>query len=95
MKKREHEDEDEFLGPSKSQLKRDALEILELGRKMVDLKPQILKQLPLPEETLQAILEAKTMRQGALKRQVQYIGKCLRNEADLTALRQALSIYFK
>ncbi|MCX7123591.1 MAG: DUF615 domain-containing protein [Gammaproteobacteria bacterium] len=97
MKKREHEqeDEEEFSGPSKSQLKRDALEILELGRKMVNLNPQILKKLPLSEEALKCIIEAKPMRQGALKRQVQYIGKLLRHEEDLTPLRQALSIYFK
>ena len=86
--------EDEFQEPSKSQRKRDALEILELGRKMVNLNPQILKKLPLSEEVLRAILEAKPMRQGALKRQVQYIGKLLRHEENLAELRQALHVYF-
>jgi ribosome-associated protein len=90
-----HDEENEYRGPSKSQLKRDALEILELGRKMVHLNPQSLKKLPLTEELLQAILSAKTMKQGALKRQVQFIGKLLRQEDDLTPLRQAVSIYFK
>ena len=95
MKRHEEDFENEFDGPSKSQRKRDALEILELGRNMVNLKPPVLKKLPLSEELLQAILEAQPMRQGALKRQVQFIGKLLRHEEDLSALRQALSIYFK
>ncbi len=91
----ESEAEFEYAGPSKSQLKRDALEILELGRKMVNLSPQTLKKLPLSEALLKAILEAKPMRQGALKRQVQFIGKHLRHEEDLGPLREALRIYFK
>jgi len=94
-KKKPDDVEFEFDGPSKSQLKRDALEILELGRKMVNLKPPVLKKLPMSEELLQAILAAQPMRQGALKRQVQFIGKILRHEEDLVPLREALSIYFK
>ncbi len=80
---------------SKSQRKRDALEIQDLGRQMVQLKPQILESLPLDPATREAILAAKTLRQGALKRQIQYIGKCLRQEEDLLPLRQALAAYLK
>ncbi len=80
---------------SKSQKKRDALALQDLGRNMIDLKPEVLKKLPLTETIQKAILAGKSMKMGAKKRQVQYIGKLLRQEEDLTALHRALANYFK
>lgn len=80
---------------SKSQKKRDALALQDLGRKMIELKPEILRGLPLSEDILKALIAAKPMKMGARKRQIQFIGKLLRQEEDLTALLQAVAFYCK
>jgi len=64
---------------SKSQLKREAHALLELGKKLVQLDKASLAKIPLPDDLLGAINSAKKIRQhGALKRQLQYIGKLMR-----------------
>ena len=64
---------------SKSQLKRDAHALLELGKKLVQLDKGLLAKIPLPDNLLEAINSARKIRQhGALKRQLQYIGKLMR-----------------
>ncbi len=64
---------------SKSQLKREAHALLELGKKLVQLDGASLTKIPLPDNLLDAINNAKKIRQhGALKRQLQYIGKLMR-----------------
>lgn len=80
---------------SKSQKKRDAHALQDLGRQMIGLKPEVLKKLPLSEEILKAVLAGKPMKMGALKRQIQYLGKLLRQEEDLTELQRALTDYLK
>lgn len=80
---------------SKSQLKREAQARTELGFDLVKLKPSVLAQMPLPEHILDAITAAQNMKQGALKRQLQYIGGLLREEEDLTVLEKALAPYLK
>ena len=62
---------------------------------MMELKPEILRKLPMPEDIQKAIIAGKSMKMGALKRQVQYVGKRLRQEEDLTELHCALASYFK
>ncbi len=95
MHEREEIDTEDEVYVSKSQKKRDSHALQDLGKRMISLKPEILKKLPLSEEILKALLDAKTMRMGALKRQIQYIGKLLRQEEDLTALQRTLADYFK
>ena len=64
---------------SKSQLKREAHALLELGKKLVQLDKASLEKIPLPDNLLDAINNAKKIRQhGALKRQMQFIGKLMR-----------------
>ncbi len=64
---------------SKSQLKREAHALLELGKKLVQLDKASLEKIPLPDNLLDAINSAKKIRQhGALKRQLQFIGKLMR-----------------
>ncbi len=64
---------------SKSQLKRDAHALLDLGKKLVQLDKASLAKIPLPDNLLEAINSAKKIRQhGALKRQLQFIGKLMR-----------------
>ncbi len=75
----EHENPEQDEGISKSQLKRDAHSLTELGKKLVQLDKGSLAKIPLPENLLDAINSARNIRQhGALKRQLQYIGKLMR-----------------
>lgn len=65
--------------PSKSQRKREAHALQELGEQLVKLSSHQLSLLPLPSELSQAIQEAQTMSShGALRRQLQYIGSLMR-----------------
>ena len=78
------------LPPSKSQLKRDAEALRVLGQQLLDLDSQALDALPLTEALREAIAAAKTIKShGAKKRQMQWIGKKMR-EADHEAIRAAL-----
>lgn len=80
---------------SKSQKKRDALALQDLGKRITTLKPEVIRSLPLSPEIQGAMIAAKTMKMGSLKRQIQYIGKLLRQEEDLTELHRTLADYFK
>mgnify|MGYP000889998894 CR=1 FL=1 len=66
--------------PSKSQVKREMHALLDLGKQLVDLSPERLKQLPLSEKLYEAIREAQriTSREGR-RRQVHYVGKLMRD----------------
>jgi len=76
--------------PSKSQRKRDLDELKQLGRELLGFSDDALRQLLLPETLLEALRTAQKIRaHGALKRQLQYIGKLLR-EVDNTPIREAI-----
>lgn len=88
--------EDELI--SKSQLKRDAHALLDLGKEIVALQPANLKKIPLDEDLLEAINEARKIKaQIALKRQLHYIAKILRHrdvaniQAVMDSIRQQSS----
>jgi ribosome-associated protein len=83
----------EFLSPSRSQNRRDALEVLALGEKLVSMTEAQLAKLPVPESLLPHIRECKRITaQIAHKRQLQYLAKQMRRESDeaLEAIRDAL-----
>ncbi|MFC5578638.1 ribosome biogenesis factor YjgA [Lysobacter niabensis] len=83
----------EFLSPSRSQNRRDALEVLALGEKLVSLTEAQLSKLPVPDSLLPHIRECKRITaQIAHKRQLQYLAKQMRREDDevLDAIRDAL-----
>jgi len=64
---------------SKSQKKREATAAQDLGANLVKLDENALNSIELPESLRAAIDEARRIRkQGALKRQLQYIGKLMR-----------------
>ena len=72
--------EDEAEGPSKSQLKREAHALLELGRTLVELPEGRLNALPLDDDLRAAVdLARRIHARSGRKRQLQYIGKLLRN----------------
>ncbi len=69
----------EYDGPSKSQRKRDMQDLQALGKELVNMPKEPFTKIDLPEELHDAIVEARGIRShGALKRQLQYIGKRLR-----------------
>ncbi len=67
---------------SKSQKKRDMLALQDIGVELVALSVDSIRKLDLPEQLLTAVLEAKripTSKHGGFKRQMQYIGRVMRN----------------
>jgi len=74
----EHDDE-EIIFVSKSQLKRESHALQELGEALVELPASKLAQIPMPEELADAVaLARKITARGGRKRQLQYIGKVMR-----------------
>jgi ribosome-associated protein len=73
------EDEELYSGPSKSQVKRDCLHLLDVGDEILKLSQEDRNTLDLPAELEEAISTAlKIKSRSGLKRQRQYIGKLLR-----------------
>ncbi|WP_043739681.1 ribosome biogenesis factor YjgA [Thioalkalivibrio nitratireducens] len=79
---------------SKTQLKRESLGLQKLGAELVKLSPERLRRIDLPESLRAAVLDAQHITsRGALRRQLQYIGRLMRGvdpapiDAQLAALR--------
>lgn len=65
--------------PSKSQRKRDMHALQSLGQALAELSAERIRALQLPEPLELALLESKSLRaHGALRRQMQYIGRLMR-----------------
>lgn len=80
----------EPLPVSKSQRRRDALEVKSLARELINLDQAKLGRVPLDDDVRAAVVEARGMRaNGARKRQMQYVAKLLRRE-DLEPVLLAL-----
>ncbi len=74
---------------SKSQRKREATAAQELGRKLLELDIDALRSIELPDNLLAALEEARRIKKhGALKRQLQFIGKIMR-KLDLEPVEAA------
>lgn len=85
---------------SKTQIKNAMLALQALGEALIALKKSELLALSLPENLLDAILEAKKLTHwGAIKRQNQYIGRLMRNidsapiKTYLDALNQVSDVH--
>lgn len=85
---------DEFDKPSKSQRKRDSTALQELGAKLTELAPAALKKCKLPEELLEAIREFQRLpnKHGARHRQLQFIGKRMRDLSEEDIARIAAEV---
>ena len=86
--------DDAPLTPSKSQRKRDAHALQTLGLKLVALSIAQLTRLDLPETLHEAVVAAQRMHtHGARTRQIQYIGKLMRQlePTALSRVRAALT----
>ena len=75
---------------SRSQIKREFLEVKELGVQLAALPKGQLRDIPLSEETRAAILAAHPMTRNALQRHYRYLTSLLMEE-DLVAIRAALA----
>jgi ribosome-associated protein len=83
----------EFLGPSRSEQRRAALDVLELGGRLSELSDAQLSKLPIPDSLMPHILETRRITSHvAHKRQLQFLAKQMRREDDdvLDAIRDAL-----
>jgi len=76
---------------SRTQQKREYRELKELGIQLVDLSKGQLQNLPVSEQTREALLAAKGMTRGALQRQIRHLASLLVEE-DVTAVRDALAM---
>ena len=75
------EDTGEYLGPSRSELRRDALAVLTLAHSLMEQPAARLAQLPLGEDLLKLALASQRIGpQIARKRQTQFLAKILRRE---------------
>ncbi len=87
------EDTGQFLSPSRSQQRREALGVLELAEQLAAQSPAQLEKLPIPEALLPHIEDTRRITAHiARKRQLAFLAKQMRREDDetLDAIRDAL-----
>ncbi|ECN0786746.1 DUF615 domain-containing protein, partial [Salmonella enterica subsp. enterica serovar Virchow] len=71
-------EDDEIIWVSKSEIKRDAEELKRLGAELVDLGKNALDKIPLDADLRDAIELAQRIKMEGRRRQLQLIGKMLR-----------------
>ena len=87
------EETGDFLSPSRSQQRREALGVLELAEKLASLTPTQLARLPIPDSLLPHLEQTRRITAHiARKRQLAFLAKQMRREEDetLDAIRDAL-----
>ncbi len=79
--------------PSKTRRKQQMTELQDLGAELVELSDQRLAQIELPDSLRDAVTAARRMSKfGARRRQLQYIGKLMRN-VDPGPIRARLDVW--
>jgi ribosome-associated protein len=87
-------EEEEQIGPSRTKRKLDDLALQELGEALVAVPDGKLAELALPERLSDAIAHARGISKfGALRRQMQYIGRLMREEGDADTIRARLEAW--
>lgn len=87
------EETGEYLSPSRSQNRREALDVLDLCAKLVGMSRTQLDKLPIPEHILPVIHDTQRIKSHiAHKRQLAFLAKQMRREDDevIDKLRDAL-----
>jgi ribosome-associated protein len=87
--KNDDDDDDEIIWVSKSEIKRDAEALKDLGTELVELGKNALEKIPLDEDLLAAIELAQKIKKEGRRRQIQLIGKMLRAR-DVEPIQTAL-----
>ena len=88
------EEPGEFFSPSRSEQRRAALDVLELGEQLVALSAAQLARLPIPDDLMPHIRETQRITSHiAHKRQLAFLAKQMRklDDAVLDAIRDAMS----
>ncbi len=86
-------DEIDDRPPSKSQVKRDMLALVDLGKELIELSPERLKQLPLSERLYESIrLAQRTTSREGRRRQIHFVGKLMR-DAPADEIRATLDMW--
>ena len=73
------EEEEEIIWVSKTEMKNDMNDLQKLGEELVALKPAALEKFPISDDLYVAIKDAQRFKNEARRRQLQYIGKLMRN----------------
>ena len=84
-----NDDDDEIIWVSKSEIKRDAEALKDLGTELVELGKNALEKIPLDEDLLAAVELAQKIKKEGRRRQIQLIGKLLRAR-DVEPIQTAL-----
>lgn len=66
--------------PNKTAIKREMLALRDMGKQMMALPSEQIESFPVSETLKQEIIKAKSFRKGALRRQIIYIEKLMRDE---------------
>lgn len=74
----EGDEDDEIIWVSKSEIKRDAEALKDLGAELVDLGKNALEKIPLDDDLRAAVELAQRIKKEGRRRQLQLIGKMLR-----------------
>ena len=90
--KQQYDDSDEIdLPPSKTKIKKQMHELQDLGEELVGLSKEHLAKVEIPDSLRLAVRDVKKMKSfGAIKRQMQYIGKLMR-DVDPEPIRAKLA----
>jgi ribosome-associated protein len=83
-------EQQQYDGPSKSQLKRDSQALQDMGKQLMDMPSGQLEKFSLPEPLEEAIHEARRLKsREAKRRHLQYIGKLMRT-LDISTIQETL-----
>jgi ribosome-associated protein len=88
-----NEFDEEYDGPSKSQVKRDMLALQKLGEQLVAEPKDRIMRVPMPDEVRTAILDSQRIKgHEGRRRQMQFVGKMMRslNEEQIAAIRKVM-----
>ncbi|MEJ2763903.1 ribosome biogenesis factor YjgA [Photobacterium sp. MCCC 1A19761] len=83
------EEEEEIIWVSKSEMKRDMEALQKIGEELVALKPNALAKIPLDDALRDAIKDAQRFKNEARRRQLQLIGKMMR-QIEIEPIQVAL-----
>ncbi len=66
--------------PNKTAIKREMLELRDLGKQMIEMRSDWLDTIPMADQLRKEIIKAKKFKKGALRRQLIFIEKLMREE---------------
>lgn len=78
------DDLEEGLPKSKSQNKREMHELQALGKQLVELPLKQLVDIPISDKLRDAVVAARSLKHGAIRRQLQYIGSLMPKEDEVS-----------